>query len=146
MKGYKLDDLLAKGLTVDEAQQAYADSMGAKKPSKPRHQPGTMNNLEARFALYLDSLKAAGEVKDYWFEGIALRIGRPKCFFHPDFLIHLSIGASFEGESFPLIIVDTKGFARDDSLVKGKVTADKFPFPVFFAYWRKKCWSFQKLG
>lgn len=78
-----------------------------------------MNKTEAAYAKYLDILKQIGEVVEYWFEEINLRIA-DNCFYKPDFLVLLSNGH--------LEVHETKGFWQDDALVKIKAAAEKFPF------------------
>jgi hypothetical protein len=104
---------------------------------KPRRVPGEMNKLEARYAARLDTFKMAGEIKAWWFEAIALRIGKG-CFWHPDFLVEYHDGH--------IELHDTKGFVRDDALVKAKAVAAKFPFPVYHAMWVKKAWKIKRIG
>ena len=80
---------------------------------------GKMNNTEKAYARHLESLKQAGEVVYYLFDGINLRLA-DKTFYKPDFLVMKSDGH--------LEIHEVKGFWTDDALVKIKVAADKFPF------------------
>jgi hypothetical protein len=82
-----------------------------------------MNNTEREYSRLLESRKCAGEVHQWWFEALNLRLGA-KCFYRPDFLVQLADGR--------LEVHEVKGHWQDDALVKIKVAADKFPF-VFIA-------------
>ena len=105
--------------------------------ARARRTPGRMNRLEASYAKHLESRKHAGEVAAYWFEAMALRIG-DRCFWHPDFCVCLADGA--------IELHDTKGFCRDDAMVKAKAVADKYPFTIYFVYFKKGQWSYQRIG
>ena len=83
-----------------------------------RREPGTMNKLESRYALYLNGLKNVGEILWYEFEVIKLRLAK-KTFYEPDFLVMMADGT--------LEVHEVKGFWEDDARVKIKVAADKFP-------------------
>jgi hypothetical protein len=110
---------------------------GPESSAKPRRVPGHMNKLEARYAGHLDLLKMSGQLKQWWFEAIALRIGQ-RCFWHPDFLIEQKDGR--------LELHDTKGHVKDDALVKAKAIASKFPFPVYHVKWIKGQWQQTRIG
>ncbi len=90
----------------------------------PRRVPGTMNGTEAKYAADLEARKRAGEVEDYWFEAVTLKIA-DACRYTPDFLVQLPDGTIEAHE--------VKGFWQDDARVKIKVAAEKFPF-VFRAF------------
>lgn len=128
--GYSLKKLLAQGLQV--CGEVPPET---KKP--PRRQPGTMNKLEAEYSNHLATLLLAGEIRNWWFEGVAFRIGN-RCFWHPDFLIETKDGR-YE-------LHDTKGHVRDDALVKAKAVAAKFGIPVFHVKKVKKQWSLKRIA
>lgn len=127
--GYSLKKLLAMGLQVDGEMPTVE--------SKPRRQPGTMNKLEQRYSQQLELERMAGEIKAWYFEAIALRIGQ-RCFWHPDFLVIMPDDT--------IQLRDTKGHVKDDALVKAKSIASKFPFPVFHVKWIKKQWQVRRIG
>lgn len=83
---------------------------------------GTMNKTEAAYAAHLDALKAAGEIRDYRFEGVTLKIA-PDTRYTADFLVFAADRC--------LELHEVKGFWRDDAFVKIKVAADRFPFFAF---------------
>lgn len=96
-----------------------------------------MNGLEARYAMRLEAMRAAGELACWKFEAVKLRLA-DKTFYTPDFLvIHLNGDIEFH---------ETKGFWRDDARVKIKVAAELFPMFSFVAVqWSSKTknWAFE---
>lgn len=85
-----------------------------------RLKAGNMNKTEAAYAKYLEAMKDAGDVLWYEFEPMNLRLA-DKCFYAIDFLVMLKNGQ--------LECHEVKGgYMTDDSLVKFKVAACKFPF------------------
>jgi hypothetical protein len=101
-----------------------------------RLKAGTMNKTEARYAAHLELQKSAGVIAWYAFEVLKLRLA-DKCFYDTDFLVMQADGA--------LEVHEVKGFFTDDSKVKLKVAADKFPFKfiVVKEMKGKKGWDFQ---
>lgn len=94
-----------------------------------------MNKTEASYALYLDALKQSGEIHDYWFEGLTLKLA-PDTRLTMDFLIQKNDGH--------LELHDTKGsrfIYQDDAKVKVKLAAQMFPFEFFIVFPRT-----QKMG
>lgn len=87
-----------------------------------RLKTGVMNNSEAAYALHLESLKHAGVVEWYRFEGIKLRLA-DNTFYTPDFAVMLTGGV--------MQLHEVKGFWQDDARVKIKVASDAYPFEFF---------------
>jgi hypothetical protein len=87
--------------------------------AQPRHVAGQMNKTEAAYeSTYLIPLKAAGEIIEYWFESITLRLAK-KTSYTPDFVALMSDGS--------ITVIEVKaGLWRDDARVKVKVAAEKF--------------------
>ncbi len=105
---------------------------------RARRAPGEMNKLEAKYAEHLESQRMLGEVAEWHYEAIKLRLA-PKTFYDTDFLVMLP-----DGE---LQIHEVKGFWEDDARVKIKVAADKFPFRFFAFTWdRKLGWVAEEIG
>lgn len=84
-----------------------------------RRVPGEMNRLERDYAAHLHALQIAGEVYEYQFDAVKLRLA-DKTFYTPDFLIMLADGT--------IEIHEVKGHWEDDARVKIKVAAEMFPF------------------
>lgn len=78
-----------------------------------------MNKIEADYAMQLEFRKRVGEILQYDFEAIKLRLA-DNTFYEPDFLVLLANGE--------LEIHEVKGHWEDDARVKIKVAAEKFPF------------------
>ena len=89
-----------------------------------RHIPGQMNRTEELYAGELAVLKQTGEVVDWWFESITLKLA-DNTRYTPDFGVLYADGV-FE-------FVDVKGAGPIDpkSLVKIKCAAEKFPLFKF---------------
>lgn len=85
-----------------------------------RMKSGAMNKTEAAYANYLEKQKQFGDVAWFAFEPMNLKLAN-KCFYRVDFLVMLKSGQ--------LECHEVKGgYMTDDSLVKFKVAACKFPF------------------
>ena len=104
-----------------------------------RREPGTMNKLEAAYAMQLEARKRAGEILWYAFEAIKLRLA-PKTFLTPDFTVMLA--------NCELEVHETKGFMEDDAAVKLKVAAALFPFRFILVQHPNKStgWTFREIA
>ena len=122
-----------------EAQQSPAARDGWV-PSKPgaraathvRHVAGEMNKTEARYALYLDALKSAGEVLDWKFESIKLRLAS-RAWLTVDFVVWLADGTVELHE-----VKGRKGkryFATEDGKLKIKFAAKEYSRWVVAIVW-----------
>lgn len=83
-----------------------------------RRKPGEMNKLEGAMAEHLKMLERSGEVAEWWFEGITLRLAKLTRY-TPDFLVLMADGV--------LECWEVKGHWEDDARVKIKVAAEMFP-------------------
>lgn len=92
--------------------------------ARRRHKPGHMNTYEREYSqVFLDVLKAAGEITDYWFERFTLKLA-DDCRYTPDFLVQLADGT--------LECHEVKGgFFEEDAKVKLKVAAEMFSIFTF---------------
>lgn len=97
---------------------------------------GRMNKTEAAYADLLRQRQIAGDVAWYRYECITLRIG-DDCTYRPDFLVMLSDGA--------LELHETKGFMRDDALVKIRAVAEQYPFRFKLCRLLKGKWEITEL-
>jgi len=84
---------------------------------RPRHEPGKMNGLEKKYAAYLEIRKVTGEILDWRFEPLKLKLA-PATFYNPDFLL-LMPDRTIE-------LHETKGYLEDDAAVKIKVAREMF--------------------
>lgn len=85
--------------------------------------PPKQNKTEAAYDNYLHLLKLAGEIIDYKFEPLRIRLADLTTY-TPDFLVIYSDRLEFH---------EVKGFWRDDARVKIKVAAEQYPWFVFLA-------------
>jgi hypothetical protein len=75
-----------------------------------------MNKLEQSYAQFLDARITLGEVLDWQYEKIKLRLAN-NCFLTVDFAVMLADGT--------IEFHECKGFMEDDAAVKLKVAADQ---------------------
>lgn len=87
-----------------------------------RRSPGKMNGLERDWSLHLQAQKHAGEIVEWWFEPVSLRLGQGASY-KPDFMVVCADGL--------VEFHETKGHMREAANVRLKVAADKFPQFVF---------------
>lgn len=113
----------------------------AKTGGRAQHTSGQMNGLEKRYAAHLDIRKVCGEIADWKFEPLKLKLA-PSTFYNPDFGI-LMLDGKVE-------LHETKGgHWEDDARVKIKVAAEIFHWFHFrAAQWDKnsKDWKFEDFG
>lgn len=104
----------AAGLPAPGADRKPARSIARQRRAASER----MNKTEAAYAQRLDLLKRAGEVRDWRFESITLRLGDDTRY-TPDFLV-----VRWEG---PPELHEVKGHWRDDARVKFRVAAEMYP-------------------
>lgn len=106
-----------------------------KRPARPRAKvrvkggPRKMNSLERAWAAVLEARQAAGEVQWWAWERVKFRLA-DGCYYTPDFVAILADGT--------IEVTETKGFMRDDALVKFKVAAEQFPWATWRMVRRRK--------
>lgn len=97
----------------------------------PRNLFAGMNKTEAAFGQFLESEKRLGYVSEWFYESVTFKLG-DDCRYTPDFMVIDPTGLiSFH---------ETKGFMRDDALVKLKVCAAQFPFKLVLHVLTKGEW------
>lgn len=94
-----------------------------------RSTPGTMNQLEVRFARYLEALRRKEEILWWTFQGMKFRLA-DNTWYSPDFDVMMPDRS--------IIIYETKGFWMDDAKVKIKVAADQYPYKFIAVTERRK--------
>lgn len=118
--------------------KAVAVESAAPAAHRPRHESGTMNKLEAKYAAHLELRKTTGEIREWRFEPMKLRLA-PKTYFDVDFLVMLA--------DFDIEFHEVKGHWEDDARVKIKVAAAMFRWWTFWGVqWDKdaKDWKFEE--
>jgi len=84
--------------------------------------------------MYLEAMKATGEILDWKFEGIKLRLA-DRTWYHIDFVV-----------TFPdrIELHEVKGHWENDARVKWKVAADAFWMFKFVAVqWKRGQWVYE---
>jgi hypothetical protein len=137
-----IDKLLEKGIrqvSIPGTNPGIRETIPAKNETKPasfalgRMKAGKMNKTETAYAGHLEALKMAGEVVWYAFEPMNLKLA-DKCFYRVDFLVMVKSGQ--------LEVHEVKGgYITDDSLVKVKTAAEKFPFRFIMVQLKKGKWE-----
>jgi hypothetical protein len=98
-----------------------------------------MNKTESAYAEVLFGCKARGEIQDYKFESVKLRIGPngARCDYTPDFMVWSNDGH--------IEFHEVKGrksgggyWAEDDAKVKIKAAAELYPFKFIIVWPRLK--------
>jgi hypothetical protein len=101
----------------------------------PAHVTGQPNKTEAAFARRLEGQKAAGLIRDYWFEPMKLRLDNPdfgrRCWFTVDYLIVNNDG------SFTFAEVKG-GHIWEDGLIKWKWAAERFASWGRWEMWQRR--------
>ena len=109
--------------------------------TRGRHEPGRMNGLEKRYAAHLQIRKTVGEIRDWKFEPLKLKLA-PSTFFNPDFGVLMPNGVTELHEA--------KGHWEDDARVKIKVAAETFRtwFKLVAVRWDKNAadWKFEEFS
>jgi hypothetical protein len=102
-----------------------------------RHKPGVMNKTEAEYSLILEARKRCGEIEDWWFEALTLKLAHDTRY-TADFLVlekdmTLTL-AEVKGATKTKYALKSTGERKriprveDDSKVKLAVVAANFPF------------------
>ena len=84
-----------------------------------RLKTGAMNKTESSYSQYLETLRHAGEIVWFKFEGVKLRLA-DNTFYTPDFMVM--------GANGLIEMHEVKGFWMDDARAKIKIAADMYPF------------------
>lgn len=96
--------------------------------------PPKMSKLEIAYDAHLALQKAAGEIVEFWYEKITLKLG-PNCHYKPDFMVMRTDRVLELHETKPIggAGIRAKGGPRfgNDSIVKLRACAGSFPFPCF---------------
>lgn len=96
--------------------------------------PPKMSKVEIAYDAHLALQKAAGEIVEFWFNKITLKLG-PDCHYKPDFMVMRTDRVLELHETKPIggAGIRAKGGPRfgNDSIVKLRACAGSFPFPCF---------------
>lgn len=100
--------------------------------TKPRDLYAGMNGTEKEFAIKLEARKRAGAISEWFYEKVTFKLGND-CRYTPDFMVIESDGL--------VVFFETKGFMREDALVKLKTFAAQFPFRLVLQQLQRKVWT-----
>ena len=93
-----------------------------------RLKTGAMNKTESSYSQYLETLRHAGEIVWFKFEGVKLRLA-DNTFYSPDFAVMTAEGRMQMHE-----VKGARAIFQDDAKVKVKVAADAYPFQFLVVY------------
>ena len=95
-----------------------------------------MNKLELAYSQLLEFRRKAGEIDRWDYEPEKLRLA-DKTFYTPDFrVIDLDGAVEFH---------ETKGFMRDDAVVKIKVAAETHPYVFKLIFFKRGQWDIRTI-
>ncbi len=126
------------------------------------HKPGQMNKAEEAYAAHLADRKLRGEIADYRFESITLKIG-PDCRYTADFSVlaadytlelhEVKPGTKAKDKDGNVRLNEdgthvVKAFYQDTSMVKVRAAAAAFPWLRFCVAYRlgKDPWNVEEVG
>jgi len=112
-----------------------------KSTPKPPPKDGFKSSYERKYADLLKTLVRDGQIVRWWHESMTLVVNSvegDKRRYTPDFLLEFPDGK--------LRIVEVKGFAREDSILKFEVAAERWPcFEFVMVGWSKQGgWTIMK--
>lgn len=100
-----------------------------------------MNRREGAYEKHLELLKAAGEVRCWWFEAVTLKCG-PDLRYTPDFLV-MHADDTLSCDEVKATAKDGEKFrAEEDAMIKIRAAAQQFPFR-FRIVWESKTRGWQ---
>lgn len=111
------DEYVAQKEEHNPVPQPVIPAEMRKTVGRPRHEAGVMNGMEKKYAAYLELRRIAGEILEWRFEPLKLRLA-PKTYYTPDFLLLMPDGR--------IELHETKGFMEEDANVKIKVAREMF--------------------
>ncbi len=103
--------------------------------NRGRRQDGFRSQLEADYAVHLETLKAGGNIREWWYEPMRLKIasGKMQAWYKPDFA---AILVGEDGET-DLFFYEVKGYWREAARLRIKVAAGLYKPFWFVAITRK---------
>lgn len=96
------------------------------------------NKTEAAFGLILEAQKRRGDISDYGFQLITVRIG-DDCRYTPDYAV--------ERKGQKIELIEIKGpFIREDAMVKFKAAKELHGNYFDFSMWQRKAGNWSKIS
>lgn len=87
------------------------------------------NKLEAEYAAHLEAERQAGKIDHWWVKPFKVRLAN-NCTYEIDFMVQELDGS--------IRMDETKGFVREDALLKMKFFVQLYPFPLWMIT-KEKC-------
>ena len=85
------------------------------------------SKVEYRYAEYLEVLKRAGEIKDWWYEPKELKLtGKRWSYYIPDFIVENNDGTKE--------IHETKGYFPSEDATLLKRTSEQYAYPITLVF------------
>jgi hypothetical protein len=113
------DQLRALGLDDARLAATLVDGKPLADVERRKARPADrMNKWERGYAWHLDDLKKRGVVKWWRFEALKFRLA-DRTWYTPDYTVGMADGS--------MVVVEVKGFRREDALVKFKVARETHP-------------------
>ncbi len=111
------------------------------------------NKLEEQYEGILSGRKLVGEILDYKFESITLKLA-DGVRYTPDFMVLMpdmeiqmhEVKAGMAVKRDGVATGETKAMSEDASRIKIKIAAKEFPFRFILAYCRKGQWFYDEVG
>lgn len=97
-----------------------------------RRGPRTQTKLEADYAVLLEGKKRLGEIRDFAYEALTLRLGHD-CRYTPDFMVMAADDV--------IECHECKGHRWAKNMVKLRVAADRFPFRFYLCERSAGAWA-----
>lgn len=119
---------------IEQANYLHVDmsSLRLYAKTKPRDLFYGMNQTEKAHAINLEAKRRSGGIQEWHYEGLTLKLG-DDCRYTPDFLVIYADGY--------MELHETKGFMRDDALVKLRTAARIYPFRIVLYTLKKGVWT-----
>lgn len=124
-----------QGRTASPAKPASQAMPPAKVHGRRQQSQDAMNKTEEAYSRHLELRRMAGEVADWKFHALKLRLAKAT-FFDTDFFVTLPTGE--------IEIHEVKGHMEDDAAVKFKVAAEMFPFLFLIVKKSGQGWSLKE--
>ncbi len=99
------------------------------------------SELEVEYNSRLKIMKLAGEIQDYWYHAIRLKVGGKgentrTSWYTPDFMVLTN--------DHTLEMIEVKGYKRNAEMVRIRAAADLYPYDFIVASKPKQSWIFER--
>ena len=110
--------------TADQLSEHLARVKAPAPPAIERPGPKFKSKLEAEYAQMLEAQRAAGQIRDWHYEGITIKLADG---------VRFTVDFNLVGLDGSLSMIEVKGpYMRDDARIKLRVAARAFPMWSWF--------------